>query len=205
MLNELWLGELAEMVTRREQKERTSKHLIEVALMVFADKGFGATRTVDIARAASVAHGTVFTHFPTRDELLCAVIEAFAQRLIRRIAELAEGGAGVREVLRAHLDGLREHEQFYVRLISERSLLPPMARTTLIGIQSVISIHLSQAARADEARGRLRELEPHLLFNTWMGLLHYYLTQGDLFAPGESVIERRGQEILDHYVRLLTP
>lgn len=39
----------------------------------------------------------------------------------------------------------------------------------------------------------------------WIGLVHHYLMNRDLFAPGESVIARRGRELLDHYMGLLAP
>jgi len=45
----------------------------------------------------------------------------------------------------------------------------------------------------------------HLLFNTWIGLVHHYVCNRDLFAPGESVIARRGSVLLDHYMGLLAP
>jgi hypothetical protein len=45
----------------------------------------------------------------------------------------------------------------------------------------------------------------HLLFNTWIGLVHHYMVNRDLFAPEGSVIARRGKELLDHYMGLLDP
>jgi len=44
-----------------------------------------------------------------------------------------------------------------------------------------------------------------LLFNTWLGLIHHYLGNRDLFAPGHSVVERHGSMLLDHFVGLLAP
>jgi hypothetical protein len=43
----------------------------------------------------------------------------------------------------------------------------------------------------------------HLLFNTWIGLVNHYLVNRELFAPGASVIERRGAELLDHFMNLI--
>ena len=45
-----------------------------------------------------------------------------------------------------------------------------------------------------------------LLFNTWLGLVNHYLVNRDLFAdPGESVIARRGESLLDHFMALIGP
>ncbi|MFZ7103388.1 MAG: TetR/AcrR family transcriptional regulator [Peptococcaceae bacterium] len=188
---------------RQVQKEQTRKHLMETAFRQFAEKGLTTTRTADIAKAAKVSHGTVFAHFPTQEALLNAVIEEFGVRVSRRLHELAAGHTGLREVLAAHLKGLREFEAFYTRLVIEGRLLPESARNAFIIIQSSISFHISQAAEREQQTGTIAVYPLHLLFNTWIGLLHYYLANNDLFAPGESVIERYGQELLEHFMSLM--
>jgi hypothetical protein len=42
------------------------------------------------------------------------------------------------------------------------------------------------------------------MFNTWVGLINYYLMNRDLFAPGESVISRYGQRLVEHYMNLIS-
>jgi AcrR family transcriptional regulator len=189
---------------RQEQKNQTRKQLIEVAFHQFAKDGITVTRTLDIANAAGVSHGTVFAHFPTRDDLLLAVIEEFGSRVAIRIHELATGGGSVQAVLQAHIDGLIEVEPFYSRLVKEGPLLPPSAQNSLVVIQSAIAIHLNQAAECEMAAGKIRNIPLHLLFNTWIGLLHYYLANDNLFAPGESVLKRYGTELLEHYLNLVS-
>lgn len=189
---------------RRKQKEQTRKLLIKAAFEQLAKDGLTTARTADIAQAAGVSHGTVFAHFPTRDDLLTEVINVFGARVTRRLHELASGG-GVREILEAHLKGLAEFEAFYTRMVMEGSLLPESTRNNLIMIQSAVSFHLSQAAAREMAAGTIRPLPMHLLFNTWIGLVHYYLANGDLFSPGQPVIERYGKELLEHYLNLITP
>ena len=191
--------------SRVERKQQTRSQLIETALEVMAERGINATRTVDVAVRAGVAHGTVFLHFPTREDLVVAVVDRHVEAVAARLHELAGDGVAVDDVLSAHLAGLREHEAFYSRLVMEGPLLPPLARATLLGIQSAISAHLAQAAERAMAAGVVREMPVHLLFNTWLGLVHHYLSNRELFAPGESVLERWGPTLLDHYLGLLRP
>jgi AcrR family transcriptional regulator len=189
---------------REKQKTSTRNRLLQVARRQFAQKGLMATSTLDIAREAEVSHGTIFAHFPTREDLIVNVIEEFGEQMIRRIYQLSKQGMGVRDLLAAHLKGLEEYEPFYARLVMEAPVLPMEARITLIAIQSAVSFHLYMAAKREMKAGTLRPLPMHLLFNTWIGLVHHYLNNRDLFAPGESVIARRGQELLDHYMSLLS-
>jgi len=204
-VNESGVNEMAK-TQRQMQKERTRKHLIETAFRQFAQKGLTTTRTADIAKAAKVSHGTVFAHFSTQEELLNTVIEEFGVRVSLRLHELAAGNGSLRDVLAAHLRGLTEFEAFYTRLVIEGRLLPENARNTFTMIQSSISFHISQAAEREMKEGNMDRYPVHLLFNTWIGLIHYYLANNDLFAaPGESVLERHGQELLEHYMKLIAP
>lgn len=189
---------------RQIQKDQTRQHLIETAFAQFARQGLTTTRTADIAKAAKVSHGTVFAHFSTQEDLLNAVIEAFGARVSLRLHELAACNNSLRDVLAAHLRGLTEFEAFYTRLVIEGRLLPQSARDAFTIIQSSISFHLSLAADKEIQEGTIDPYPIHLLFNTWIGLIHYYLANNDLFAPEESVLERYGQELLEHYMRLIT-
>jgi AcrR family transcriptional regulator len=188
---------------RKRQKEQTRQRILEAAMRRFADDGLTRAATADIARDAGVSHGTVFVHFPTLEALQQAAIEAFGEQVTARLHELATEGHTLREVLQAHLQGLVEQERFYTRLVLEGRLLTPQARVVLVGIQSVMAHHIGMAASREMELGAIRPMETHLLFNTWMGLVHYYLANGDLFSPEEPVLERCGPELLEHFCRLL--
>lgn len=190
---------------RQIQKNQTRKHLIETAINQFAKYGLTTTRTADIAKAAGVSHGTLFLHFPEREVLMSASIEECGFRIAQRLHELVSENGSVKDVLEAHLKGLMEFEPFYTRLVIEGRLLPEKARNTLIMIQSAISFHLSQAAEREGAAGTIRVLPVSMLFNTWMGLVHYYLANGDLFAPGEPVLPRYSEDLLEHFMTLIKP
>ncbi len=109
----------------------------------------------------------------------------------------------VRQVLEAHLDSVAEHERFYSRLVIEAPFLPAGARKTFFQIQSAIASRLAEAIEHDIAGGRIRSVPADLAFNTWIGLLHHYLAHRDLFAPRQSVVERCGKRLLDHYLGLV--
>lgn len=194
------------MITSQRQKKKleTRKLLIDTALDEFAKAGLINTRTSDIAAAANVSHGTVFAHFPTREILLNEVIEEFGIGITSRLHELVNINSGMKEVLRAHLKGIRENEIFYTRLVSEGHLLNESARNSWIMIQSSISFHIIQVAEKEIKAGTIRDMPVNMLFNTWVGLIHYYLVNRDLFAPGESVLERHSNGLVEHYMNLIS-
>ena len=188
---------------RKKQKLQTKQHLIDVAMELLARDGLITTRTSDIAIAAKVSHGTLFAHFPTRELLLDEVIEEFGMRITRRLHELADNNCSIKQLFEAHLKGIMEYEEFYARLVSEGHLLNERARDSLIMIQSAISFHLAQVAEQEMEAGKIRMMPVDLLFNTWIALIHYYLINRDLFAPGRSVLEIQGDRLLEHFMNLI--
>ncbi len=188
---------------RLRQKRRTRARLLRAARTLFARQGIHATRTMDVAEACGVSHGTVFAHFPRREDLEMAVIHDFGQRLGNRLGRLVAEGSTVREVLEAHLEAVRREEAFYARLVIESPMLPHQARTALLMFQSAVSFYIYRAVEREMGRDVLRRIPMAMLFNTWIGLLHHYVTNRDLFAPRGSVIARCGRDILEHYLRLV--
>jgi TetR/AcrR family transcriptional regulator, acrEF/envCD operon repressor len=188
---------------REKQKKLTRNHLIEIAIKQFGENGIIKTRTSDIAKVANVSHGTVFAHFSTQEELLISVIEEFGDRIAKRLHELVDTNSSLFEVLEAHLKGLIEFEPFYARLVIERRLLPENVCNTYIMIQSTISFHISIAAEKEMEQGTIRKIPLHLICNTWVGLIHYYITNSDLFSPSGSVLKQYYQELLQHYISLI--
>ncbi len=186
--------------TNRElQKEQTKALLVKTAYEVFSEKGIMNTRISDITQAAGVSHGTIFVHFPSMDALIEEVVAFFGQKIALRTHELASSCGSLSELLRAHLDGIMEFESFYTRLIIENRFLPLGARDCFISIQSAISLHFSQAARDAQITG----IPTYMLFNMWVGLVHYYLSNGDLFAPEGNVISHCGEALIQNYLKLL--
>jgi AcrR family transcriptional regulator len=190
--------------TRAERKRLTWGRLREASVRLCGKHGFLRLRTLDVARAAGVSHGAVFRHFPSRDALVLHTIKLIGRRLTDRLHQLGQAGAGLRDALVAYLQCVEENEALYARLVTEAPHLPARARRAWIGVQSAISIHLSRALDEELRRGAILKAPLHLLFNTWTGLVHHYLSQRYLFAPADSVIARHGDELLEHFLHLVS-
>lgn len=189
---------------RHIQKQQTYNRILKAAHEEFSKKGLIATKTSDIAYSIGVAHGTLFLHFPTREDLLLAVIESFGIQIGKRLQQLLLHQGSLAEVFAAHLSVIQEYESFYTFLVKEGLLLPQRIRTAIIMIQSGIAHYIEQAYNQDIKDNKIRSFPLHSILNTWLGLIHYYLTNGDLFAPNSSVIESHGKELLDTFMKMIT-
>lgn len=189
---------------RAVQKADTRRRILQKAKLLCARRGFARTRTLDVARAARVSHGSVFVHFPSREDLITAVVSEMALEITDALHALASEGASLREVLAAHLECLAEREDQVRWLLVDGPVLPEGFRLAWLGLQSAISFHVSQAAERDMAAGRVRRLPLHLVFNTWIGLVHHYVMNRELFAPGQSVLRAHGRMLLAHFLALVS-
>lgn len=187
------------MTSRQLQKERTKELLLKTAYEVFSIKGIMNTRISDITKAAGVSHGTMFVHFETQEDLVAEVVWEYGQKIALLTHELTDTCSSLRDVLTAHLDGLKEYESFYTRLLIENRLLPSAARDAWVSVQSAISFHFSRVAERE--LGELSDIP--MLFNIWIGLVHHYLMNGDIFAPEGNVIERYGDVLIENYIKLI--
>ncbi len=88
---------------RRRRKEARPQELLDAALALFVQKGFAATRAEEVAARAGVSKGTLYLYYPSKEELLKAVI---AHYLSSRIAEGAAQAAGFSGSASALLRGI---------------------------------------------------------------------------------------------------
>ncbi len=63
--------------TRRRRKEDRPLELLQAALDVFVEKGFGSARAEDVAARAGVSKGTLYLYYPSKEALLKAVIKHY--------------------------------------------------------------------------------------------------------------------------------
>lgn len=187
--------------SRQLKKEQTKASLIKAAYELYSSRGIINTRMSDIAEAAGVSHGTVFLHFTTQEAFIAETVSYYCSEIALRTHELSESCNSLEEILLSHLDGIIEYEPFYTRLVIESRILPQAARDAFVLMQSAISFHFSKVLE----RGNPTQVPAGILFNMWMGLVHYYLTNGDLFAPDGLVLMRYRDTLTKSYVSLLHP
>ncbi|MCL2032036.1 MAG: TetR/AcrR family transcriptional regulator [Methanomassiliicoccaceae archaeon] len=187
---------------RKLQKAQTKERIAAAALKVYSENGF-STPTIAIANEAQVSHGSIFVHFPTVEDLLISSVENFSREIEKELNLLSDSVNNITVLLEMHIDVLKKHEDLYKRLIKEAVYLPEEARNTFIAIQSTVSIHFMQALEEEMSKGEIKNIPFHMVFNTWLGLVHYYLLNGDLFAPGGSVLKVYKNDLIECFLELI--
>ncbi|EUJ23817.1 TetR family transcriptional regulator [Listeria grandensis FSL F6-0971] len=116
---------LTQMLEVAEQDKKMSdkqRKIVAAAIELFAERGFAATSTSEIAKRAGVAEGTIFRHYKTKKDLLTSItvpimIDSVAPFLARTfVAEVFEQEypdfrAFLTELVRNRFDFVRENNQ----------------------------------------------------------------------------------------------
>lgn len=76
-----WVQELLDL-SEKEQVTPKQLSILRAAIDVFAEKGFSAAATSEIAQKAGVAEGTIFRYYRTKKELLLAIVVPTMSRMI---------------------------------------------------------------------------------------------------------------------------
>jgi AcrR family transcriptional regulator len=76
------------------KSEQTRRRILEVALALFAERGFEQTTMRDVARAAGVATGAAYYYFASKEEMILEFYRESAAAAELRAAELVEGKKG---------------------------------------------------------------------------------------------------------------
>jgi len=138
----------------RADAERNRKRLLDAAMEVFAEQGLEAS-TAEIARRAGVGHGTVFRRFPTKDDLVAAIV-------VDRMGEIAEAAAAL--LARPPAEGrvlafMAELASMHVR---DRGLIEAVNGTRALADPAVHDAHgalmdvVEELVKADRDAGLIR-------------------------------------------------
>ncbi|MGX9672893.1 TetR/AcrR family transcriptional regulator [Mycobacterium sp. HM-7] len=88
---------------REVQKQLTRERVIDAAMEVFGERGFGPTTMNDIAARANLNRGTIYLHFADKSGIIHAALDALAPE------ELAIYAAAETATTRSELETIMDH------------------------------------------------------------------------------------------------
>ena len=95
---------------KREQTKAANRAaILEAAMEVFGDVGYGAASVRDIIRGTGLASGTFYNYFPDKESLFRAVLEESAEKVRARVQAARREASSLDEFVAA---GFREYFSF---------------------------------------------------------------------------------------------
>ncbi len=161
----------ADQQTHRPAKRAsgpTRERLLAGAREAFAERGFASTRVADIVRLAGTSHGTFYTYFDDKRDVLLALTEEAAGAIYgAAVAPLAKGQPGsAREAIRARMAVFfRAYSEWWdvVRTWDHASAIHPEVDEMRARIRGSIVEQLCRVLALQRECGRVdRGLDPEI-------------------------------------------
>ena len=184
--------------TRQRRKQARPQELLDAALALFAEKGFAAAKSEQVAARAGVSKGTLYLYYPSKQELFKAVVRQNLSSLIAEGTEKAacfEGSTG--ELLLQLLVtwwqrvGSTSAASIHKIVLSEVHNFPELASFYNDEVLRPAAALFSGAVRRGVARGEFRAVNEHEAAHALMApVLFMSLCQqsfGSLNVCGENL------------------
>lgn len=184
--------------------EATTDRILDAAVRSFGARGFEATSLDDIAGELALTKQTILYWYPSKAELLDAVIDRTAADLStaleRSLERAGPGWARIEALVDAVLRlGLRQPE--VLGLVREVSRLGPPATERMTAVLDPLVQRAREFLEAEMEAGRMRRTDPRLLLmSTYSTVLGMATEMEVLRAVGEeptiASLRRRRRELL---------
>jgi TetR/AcrR family transcriptional regulator, regulator of autoinduction and epiphytic fitness len=174
--------------------------IIDAAVALFCEEGFGATSMDRIAQRASVSKRTVYNHFPSKEALFQECVSVLVARMDAQAHAGDDPDAPVAERLRAYASRKLRTALDPEALATTRALMAEVIRDPALGRRLSGPLTAGAALRAllreETARGRLAVPDPDLdlaclqLAELLKGPLFWPCVMGFRDPPSEPEIAR---------------
>jgi AcrR family transcriptional regulator len=154
----------------------TRDRILDAALSVFAGKGYHGATVDDIVRASATSKGAVYHHFPNKEAVFVALVDAFTERLAAGVASVISSRQGalakVEGALTAALSTFRDNERLARLILLEAVALGGLWETKRAEVHgrfaALIRGYLEEAA----AEGSIPPLDTRVATLAWLGAVN---------------------------------
>lgn len=194
------------MKNKREiYKEQTYKRLIRSAKYLYSKNGTLETTTKQICDRAKVAHGTLFSHFKTKEKLVQYVFSDIQTDIAKKLNIYAnDPHIRLKELLVNYLGMIASHEQLFVVMSSEFPFYSQEVKNEILATETLVRNMIYQKIEQGIEKGEMRKLDITMSLSFLFGTIQYYLSRKDMFVSGnQSVINLKKNGIVDMFFQLL--
>ena len=101
---------------KAQRSNSRNEALLRAAAERFAERGFKATSMRDIAKVVGMLPGSIYYHFPSKDDLLLAIYEAGVEQITETfqgaVAALEDPWARLEAGMAAHISAITEENSY---------------------------------------------------------------------------------------------
>lgn len=183
---------------RSDDYEARSQAIMDCAAALFAKEGYPSAKMQDIAKACGATKSMLYHYFPTKHDLLFAMLREHLERVVQGVEEAIALQGEPREKLlalvQAYTQKSAQSRRRHMIAMQDVKYLPKAKQTPLIDLQRQLT---------DRVADLLRELNanlPESTYKPYTMMLIGMLNWTDMwYRPGGSM---KPQELCDRLSRL---
>jgi len=142
---------------RSDDYDTKSQSIMDSAAALFATVGYPNAKMQDIARTCGATKSMLYHYFPTKDDLLSAMLTEHLEKLIASVEEAVSGGVPVKDrfaaFVRTYAQKSAQSRRRHVIAMNDVKFLPKAMQTPLRQLEKTVT---------DQVAALLREVNPGL-------------------------------------------
>ena len=153
-----------------------AQRILDAAIEVFSTKGYHNTRMDDIVDAAHSSKGSIYFHFPSKEDIFFGLVDKFASLLEKRLQNVIEtessGIARVQKALTVCVETFGNYQSlakiFLIQAVGLGQAFELKREETKERFALIIQKQIEQAI----AEGEIPPLDAETAAHVWMGALY---------------------------------
>lgn len=183
---------------RSDNYETKAQAIMDSAAAIFAKEGYPAAKMQDVAKACGATKSMLYHYYPTKDDLLFAMLQEHLQRLINALEDALASGASapkrLQMMVEAYTQKSNQSRRRHMVAMNDVKFLPKAKQTPLINMQRQLTELVTRL---------LHELNPHLpeeLYKPYTMMMLGMLNWTDFWYKPSGTV--KPQELCDRLTRL---
>lgn len=184
-------------------KQGRKDEVLAAAIALFSRKGYHGTTVRDIADESGMLSGSLYAHYPSKEEMLFDIVQRAAEQFITGIAPIVgsdhPASAKLRAAMRSHLRVMAQSRDAAAIYLHEWKALTGARRTTIAEKRNAYEEGLANIIREGVATGEFRAVDAKFARLLVLSALNWLYQWYDPAGPlGPDAVADKFADLLLH-------
>lgn len=163
-------------MAQTDEQKSTKDRILDAALNIFSSKGYYGTPVDEIVEEANTSKGSMYFHFPNKEQLFLALVDQFANVLERNVTNAIEqspkGMGRVKNAIESVLDTFGKYRRpakiLLVQAVGLGSVFEKKRMEVTDRFAELIQTYLDEAIEI----GDIPAVDTEVIAHAWMGAIY---------------------------------
>jgi TetR/AcrR family fatty acid metabolism transcriptional regulator len=190
-------------MTYTDEPKNTKERILDAALNIFSNKGYYGTAVDEIVEEANTSKGSMYFHFPNKEQLFLALVDQFANVLERNVTTAIEQSPKGMERVQIAIENVlntfgkyrRPAKILLVQAVGLGSVFEKKRMEVTDRFAELIQTYLDEAIEI----GDIEPVDTEVIAHAWMGAIYNVVIKW--VYTGEPTPERIMNELVPMLIK----